>query len=301
MLLDSRADADRFRNRLLNHCLRVSGAMSEDPPREQFINIAIVGAGATGVELAAELYNAAAALSYYGLELFDAARLRVTVIEAAPRILPALREKLSAAATVELERLGARVLTSTRIIAADADGFTTSNGEHIASDMMLWLAGVKAPQILGEIEGLETNRNGQLVVRPTLQSTRDDRIFAIGDCCSCPLPGSDQPAPPRAQAAHQMAALVAGNLERMLRGKPLRDFIYHDHGSLVSLSRHSTVGNLMGNLVGGQLAVEGNIARLLYKSLYGMHLLAIHGWPKGMALIALGAINRVVRPRLKLH
>src|ERR1700722_2084686 len=265
---------------------------SRPPPREQFVNIAIVGAGATGVELAAELYNAAAALSYYGLEVFDETRLKVTLIEAAPRILPALREKLSAAATVELERLGARVLTSTRIVAADADGFTTSGGEHIGSDMMLWVAGVKAPRILGEIEGLETNRAGQLIVRPTLQTTRDDRIFAIGDCCSCVLPGSDQPVPPRAQAAHQMAALVAGNLERMMRGTPPRDFAYHDHGSLVSLSRYSTVGNLMGNLVGGQLAVEGNIARLLYKSLYSMHLVAIHGWLKGMALIALGTVNR---------
>ena len=301
MLLDSHADADRFRNHLLIHCTRVSRAMSATPPREQVVRIAIVGAGATGVELAAELYNAAAGLRIYGLDGFDETRLEVTLIEAAPRILPALRENLAAAAAAELERLGVRILSSTRIIAADAEGFRTAAGEHIPADIMLWVAGVKGPEALGQIEGLETSRSRQLVVRPTLQTTLDDRIFAIGDCCSCVLPGADAPVPPRAQAAHQMAAVVAENLERLLRRRPLRPFAYHDHGSLVSLSRYSTVGNLMGALVGGQLAVEGRIARLIYKSLYAMHLVAIHGRLKGMALIAVGAVNRILRPRLKLH
>jgi NADH dehydrogenase len=301
MLLDSRADADRFRNHLLNHCLRVSRAMSAKAPEEQFVRIAIVGAGATGVELAAELYNAAAALRDYGLEVFDESRLQVTLIEAAPRILPALGEKLSAAAKAELERLGVRVLTSTRIVAAEADGFTTAEGERMGADMMLWVAGVRGPQILSEIGGLETNRNCQLVVGPTLQTTRDDRIFAMGDCSACVLPGAERPVPPRAQAAFQMASAVADNLERMQRGMPLRDFVYHDYGSLVSLSRYSTVGSLMGNLVGGRLAVQGTIARLIYKSLYSKHLVGIHGWIKGLALIAVGAVNTIVRPRLKLH
>jgi len=301
MLLDSRADADRFRDLLLNHCLRVSRAMSTNGAGDAFVNISIVGAGATGVELAAELYNAAAALRHYGLEVFDETRLKVTLIEAAPRILPALPERLSSAAHAELEKLGVRVLTSTRITAAQDDGFVTAEGEHIPADMMLWVAGVKAPGVLSGIDGLETNRSGQLVVRPSLQTTHDERIFAIGDCCACTLPGSERPVPPRAQAAHQMAATAAANVERSMRGKPLEDFVYRDKGSLVSLSRYSTVGNLMGNLVGGQLAVEGNIARLIYKSLYSMHLLAIHGWLKGMALIAVGTVNRVIRPRLKLH
>ena len=301
MLLDSRADADQFRNRLLKHCLRVSRALSATASREAFVKIAIVGGGATGVELAAELYNAAAALRHYGLEVFDETRLKVTLIEAAGRILPALREKLSIAARIELERLGVRVLTSTRIVAAGPGGFETAGGEQIEADIMLWVAGVKAPPILKEIDGLEANHNGQLVVRPTLQTTRDERIFAMGDCCACLLPGAERPTPPRAQAAHQMAAAVAKNLERAMRGKPLHDFVYQDRGSLVSLSRYSTVGNLMGNLVGGQLAVEGTIARVLYKSLYVLHLLAIHGRLKGLALVALGVVNRVVRPRLKLH
>jgi NADH dehydrogenase len=134
-----------------------------------------------------------------------------------------------------------------------------------------------------------------------LQTQTDERIFAMGDCAFCLLPGETRPVPPRAQAAHQMASMVFRNLVRLMDGKPLMPFVYRDHGSLVSLSRFSTVGSLMGNLVGSNLAVEGRIARFIYLSLYRMHLIAVHGWLKGMGLIVIGQFNRFVRPRLKLH
>jgi NADH dehydrogenase len=301
MMLDSRDDADRFRNRLLNHCLRVSRAMTTDAAGEHSVRIAIVGGGATGVELAAELYNAAVGLSFYGLEVFDASRLKVTLIEAAPRILSALREKLSDAATHELEKLGVSVRAGTQVAAIEQGAVVTRSGERIEADIIVWAAGVRGADYLKDIGGLEVNRNNQLVVKPTLQTSLDERIFAMGDCCSCLLPGRERPIPPRAQAASQMAATVADNLTRMMEGKPLVDFVYRDRGSLVSLSRFSALGNLMGNLVGGQMAVEGMLARMIYQSLYRMHLLAIHGWIKGMATIIIARANRVVRPKLKFH
>ena len=281
--------------------LRVSRTMTADPASDAHVRIAIVGGGATGVELAAELFNAAAALGHYGLEVFDESRLAVTLIEAGPRILPALPERLADAARGELEALGVRVLTDTPVTAADCDGMTTATGERIDADLMVWAAGVKAVPIAGGLDGLEVTRGGQVVVTPTLQSVSDDRIFAMGDCAACRLPGSERPVPPRAQAAHQMAAAVFVNLKHRMAGKPLRPFVYRDHGSLVSLSRFSTVGTLMGNLVGGKLAIEGRLARFVYLSLYRMHLIAIHGWLKGCALIVIGHVNRIVRPRLKLH
>ena len=299
--LDSREDADRFRSRLLNHCLRVSRSMMMEVPGDPQVRVAIIGGGATGVELAAELYNAAAGLRFYGLEVFDDSRLKVTLIEAAPRILSALRETLSEAATHELEKLGVAVRAGTQVAAIEAGAVVTASGERIEADLIVWAAGVKGPELLKDIGGLESNRSNQLVVKPTLQTTLDERIFALGDCCSCLLPGRERPIPPRAQAASQMAATVADNLGRAMMGKPLRDFVYRDRGSLVSLSRFAALGNLMGNLVGGQMAVEGRLARLIYQSLYRMHLLAIHGWIKGVALIVVGTANRVVRPRLKLH
>jgi NADH dehydrogenase len=300
MFLDDRESADRFRNRLLNHCLRVSRAMSAGDGADEHVRVAIVGGGATGVELAAELYNAAAALRFYGLEVFDESRLEITLVEAGPRILPALPEKLADAARDELEKLGVEVCTDVKVIEARPHQIVTGDGRTIEADLLVWAAGVRAPASLASL-GLETNRNGQLVVRDTLQTTLDERIFAIGDCCTYTPAGAERPVPPRAQAAHQMASAVFGNLNRMMAGRPLRPFTYHDHGSLVSLSRFSTVGSLMGNLVGGRMAIEGRLARLVYTSLYRMHLLAIHGWVKGTALMLVGRVNRIIRPRLKLH
>ena len=300
MFLDDRAGADRFRSRLLDHCLRVSRASSTDPDADEHVRIAIVGGGATGVELAAELYNAAAALRHYGLEVFDESRLQVSVIEAGPRILPALPERLAEAATAELEALGVSVLTGVQVAEAVPHALLTAQDERIEADLLIWAAGVRASNGLATL-GLEVNRNNQLLVRDTLQTTRDERIFAIGDCCSFTPAGAERPVPPRAQAAHQMATNVYRNLVRLQRGRPLKPFVYHDHGSLVSLSRYSTVGSLMGNLVGGRMAIEGRLARLVYTSLYRMHLIAIHGWIKGVALLLVGRVNRIIRPRLKLH
>jgi len=299
--LDSRAQADQFRDQLLNHCVRVSRAASADPEKDSKVRIAIVGGGATGVELAAELFQAAEALAYYGLENFDPRRLAVTLIEAGPRILPQLPERLADAARSELEALGVTVLTSTPVTASTEDGMVTQAGVTIAADLQVWAAGVKAAPVDEGLDGLTLARGGQVVVRPTLQSVSDDVVFAIGDCASLVPSGQERPVPPRAQAAHQMAATAFENLSRLMAGKPLEDFVYRDHGSLVSLSRFSTVGTLMGNLVGGRMAIEGRLARIVYLSLYRMHLLAIHGWVKGLALIAVGHVNRLVRPRLKLH
>jgi NADH dehydrogenase len=301
LFLDTRAQADRFRAKLLDHCLRVSRSMSETPALDAHVRIAVVGGGATGVELAAELYNAAAALRHYGLEVFDESRLQLTLIEAGPRILPALPDDLAAAAQAELEALGVRILAGTAVVEATATGMKTASGEFIPADLRLWAAGVKAPDFLKDIGGLETARSNQLVVRPTLQTSRDDRIFAIGDCAFFVPAGASRPVPPRAQAAHQMAASAFANIKRLIAGRPLRPFVYHDHGSLVSLSRYSTVGSLMGNLVGGRMAIEGRIARFVYASLYRMHLFAIHGVFKGAAMVVYSWINRIIRPRLKLH
>jgi NADH dehydrogenase len=301
LFLDDRSQADRFRNKLLNHCLRVSRAMSEEGLSDQYVRVAIVGAGATGVELAAELYNAAKALRHYGLEVFDETRLEVTIIEAGPRILPLLPEALADAAREQLEALGVKVLEGRRVVEVTADAVITAQGDRIQAEIKVWAAGVRGPDILKNIDGLERTPTNQLLVRPTLQTTMDDRIFALGDCCSCLDPHSGRPIPPRAQAAHQMASVTYDNLLRSMDGRELVPMVYRDHGSLVSLSRFSTVGSLMGALVGGRMAVYGALARLVYESLYRMHLIAIHGSLRGVLLILVGHVNAIVRPKLKFH
>jgi NADH dehydrogenase len=235
------------------------------------------------------------------LEVFNENRLRVTLIEAGPRILPALPEGLAKAAHEELEALGVRVLVNTSVTEVAAGAMKTKSGEDVHAYIMVWAAGVRGPDILRDLDGLEITRNNQLLVRPTLQTTRDDRIFAIGDCSFFRPDGAERPVPPRAQAAHQMALTAYRNIRHLVANKALESFTYRDRGSLVSLSRFSTVGSLMGNLIGGRLAIEGRLARAVYLSLFRIHLIGIHGWFKGLALILVGHVNQVVRPRLKLH
>lgn len=300
LYLDSREQADRFRTRLLNHCLRVSRAMMNDPSADEQVRIAIVGGGATGVELAAELYNAAEALAHYGLEVFDVSRMHVTLLEAGPRILPALPDKLAAAAKHELEVLGVDVRSDVQVVEARPGQLITKSNEVIEADLIVWAAGVKGADFLSDL-GLETNGRNQILVTDTLQTKDDPSIFALGDCASYTPAGEERPVPPRAQAAHQMAETVYGNIVRMQQGRSLTHFVYRDKGSLVSLSRFSTVGSLMGNLIGGSMAIEGRLARFIYNSLYRLHLIGIHGWVKATFLMMVGSVNRIVRPRLKLH
>ncbi|MDX1678130.1 NAD(P)/FAD-dependent oxidoreductase [Arsukibacterium sp.] len=295
IFLDSPAQAHRFQRRLLDAYLKLN---SPEHPKDK-LNIAIVGAGATGVELAAELYHAAAELNLYGFADLRSDRLNISLVEAGPRILPALPERIANSALKELQKLGVNVRVNTRVTAADSQGLQLGD-EHLDAELMVWAAGIKAPDFMRDLAALETNRLNQLVVNAMLQSSRDERIFVIGDCAACPLPDGKW-VPPRAQSAHQMASLVASNLIAILNNQPLHAFKYKDHGSLISLSRFGTVGSLMGNLVGGAMMIEGRIARLAYISLYRMHQVALHGWLKMLVISLVARINRIVRPRLKLH
>jgi NADH:ubiquinone reductase (H+-translocating) len=166
---------------------------------------------------------------------------------------------------------------------------------------VVWAAGVKGPDVLGRLDGLEVSRSNQLMVLPTLQTTLDPDIFAIGDCAWLVPDGQSRPIPPRAQAAHQMASHTMKQIRRRLRGEPLKPFAYRDFGSLVSLGEYSTVGNLMGGLVGANLWVEGYFARLMYLSLYKMHALALHGFWKVTLDTAARLITRRTEPHVKLH
>jgi NADH dehydrogenase len=204
-----------------------------------------------------------------------------------------------------LHKLGVVVHTSSKVAAVQPDGVRLSDGRVLPAELVVWAAGVKAADFLKDIDGLESNRINQVVVRPTLQATRDDAIFAIGDCAACAWPeangGQGGWVPPRAQAAHQQASHVAAQIKRRMAGKPLRPYRYRDFGSLVSLGEYSTVGNMMGGLIGGSLMIEGAFARLMYVSLYKMHELALHGFPK-MALDTLSrTITRRTEPHVKLH
>ncbi len=303
LFLDTREQADRFHRKLLNRYFNIS--CRQDSSGGSQMNIAIAGAGATGVELAAELRRALKIMGTHGLERPPADdEIKFTLIEAADRVLPALPPKISNNVAEVLDRIGVQVLVNECIAQADAGGFRMESGRYVPAEVKVWAAGIKAPEFLNRLDGLETNRINQLVVRPTLQTTRDDAIFAFGDCASCPREGTNETVPPRAQAAHQQASILVTSMRRRLAGQPLPEYIYKDYGSLVNLSRFGTVGSLMGNLMGrqaGTIMIEGWLARMAYLMLYKMHLWALHG-PGWVVLSTLGNwLTRSGKPQLKLH
>jgi NADH dehydrogenase len=299
--LETPREAARFHRRLVNALMRAHG--QSEPLRPEQLHVAIIGAGATGVELAAQLHNTTRELVAYGLDRIDPdADIKLNLIEAAERILPALPERLSDAATELLERKGVRVRTGARVAQVLPTGVRLASGEIIPAELVVWAAGVKAPDFLHDLDGLETNRLNQLIVTPTLQTTRDENIFAIGDCAACPWPGGKSAiVPPRAQAAHQQARHMVKQIASRLAGRGLKPYRYRDFGSLVSLGEYSTIGSLMGALVGGSMIIEGYIARLMYASLYKGHELALHGYTKVVLDTLTRLINRRTEPHVKLH
>lgn len=299
--LETSAAAERFHRRLVNMFIRAHA--QTEPLRPEQLHVAIIGAGATGVELAAELHNTTRTLVAYGLDRIDADKdIRLILIEAADRILPALPERLSQAADALLAKMRVQVRTGARVDAVTNNGVKLASGEIIAAELIVWAAGVKAPDLLSDLDGLEVNRSNQLVVMTTLQTTRDENVFAIGDCAACPWVGKPGvTVPPRAQSAHQQASHMVKQIKNRLARRQLVSWKYRDFGSLISLGEYSTVGNLMGALSGKNLWIEGWFARMMYLWLYKMHELALHGYWKVALDTAARMITRRTEPHVKLH
>jgi len=302
MFLDTRIEADAFHQHFFRNAYTAHAQTA--PLREGQLKIAIAGAGATGVELSAELHEAINHLVEFGLDDLPKEEVKITIIEAAERILPALPPDLSEKTQYALNKIDVEVLTEHRVSEATKLGFVTDKGGLIPSEIKVWAAGIKAPDFLAEIDGLETNRINQLVVKETLETTRDENIFALGDCAACPMKGTDENVPPRAQAANQQATMLLKSIINRMNNKPLPTYTYVDYGSLINLSRYSTVGNMMGNLLGkkaGSMMIEGVLARFVYMSLYKMHQVVIQGFIRVTLTTIANFLTQKIKPRMKLH
>jgi len=293
--IDNAWQAHLFHRRLVNACFRANFAADG-----RVIDIAIVGAGATGVELAAELHNTLRVLAAYGLENFHPERqIRLRIVEAGPRILAGLPPYIGDETLKTLHALGVEVLCGERVVEVTPQRVRTASGREVPADFTVWAAGIRCAAVLADLDGLESNRLNQLVVDATLRSSRDPDIFALGDCAAAPW--KDRLVPPRAQAAHQQANHLVKTVARRLHGKPPLPFSYRDFGSLVSLGNYQSVGTLMGFITGGTLRLEGLLAKLFYISLYRLHVWALHGFWR-MALDTLArSIRRQTEPKVKLH
>lgn len=290
--IDSRRQADAF-NREVR--IRLLQCLTQQVP----LHIAIVGGGATGVELAAELVQLVESVTAYGAPGL-AGRIAVTLVEAGPRLLAGFPEDISAATRARLEAIGIRVLTDTQVKAATAEAFVLANGEELQATLKVWAAGVKGPDFLANLDGLEATRNNQLVVGPTLQTTRDPAIYALGDCAALTPEGATRALPPTAQVAHQQAKYLVKALPRALEGRPVRDFRHRDMGALVSLADYDAFGSLgQFGLFHGQ-TFRGRLAQLSHVMLYRSHQARIHGFWRGGLLWLVDRLNSRVRAPIRL-
>ncbi|WP_020561517.1 NAD(P)/FAD-dependent oxidoreductase [Methylosarcina fibrata] len=295
MFLDTTTQAFRFQKQLVETYIK--NYAGKDSASGKPLSIVIIGAGATGVELSAQLHEVSNLLAVYGLQ--ESNKVKLTIIEAATQLLPALPPRLANATQQQLVKLGIDLKLGRRVTEVTKDSVTTHDGEVIPADLKVWAAGIKAPDWMKQLDGLETNHINQLVVDETLK-TADDDIFAMGDCAACVWQGHKGNVPPRAQAAHQQASTLYKSLIHRLKGKPPVKYVYRDYGSLVSLGQYTTVGNLMGNLM-GTITIGGFIARVVYLSLYKMHQVAVHGYFRTAMLTLSNVFRRSAHATIKLH
>ncbi|WP_157271854.1 NAD(P)/FAD-dependent oxidoreductase [Azohydromonas aeria] len=294
--LDSAADAMRFHRLLLAECARAE-VQSRGP-----VEVAIVGGGATGVELSAELVESVRAIAGLGTELRQEAQpMRLHLIESGPRLVGALPEDISRAVQADLEARGVEVLTGRRVTEVAPGHVVLDDHEIVPAALTVWAAGIRGPAVLERLDGLELNRSRQLLVRDTLQTTRDADVFAMGDCASCVPEAGAPPVPPRAQAAQQEARYLSQALLKRLRAHPVEGFRFHDRGALVSLGSRDAIGRLAARLPGGGMRLQGLLARWAYWSVHHAHMVRLQGALR-TAVDQIGHwIDRRTQPRVKLH
>jgi len=299
--LESVTHAESFRRKLLdactraNHARRVSGAQHVQP-----VSINIIGAGATGVELAAALRDSIRMLHRYSLFALDPERdFRIRLIEGTERVLPALSERISARAQRILGGLGVDVLTNTRVTEVRTDAVLTHDGQHLASDIAIWTAGIAGPPVLRTLDRIDVNRSAQVLVNRTLQTASDENVFALGDCAACPS-HADGFLAPRAQVAHQQAVFLARALKCRVGGEALPVFTYRDAGTLVGFGDVGTIGSLSG-LRERPVFVDGWLATIVYRLIYRKHVMTLNGFRRMAFDTASHWLRRRVHPVIRLH
>lgn len=246
-------DAYDIRRRVL---LAFERAEREDDPeqRAKWLSFVVIGAGATGVELAGAFAEIARHTLHGEFRRFDPANARVVLIEGGDRVLPGFPAELSERARQQLERLGVTVWLGRRVTDIDADG-VQMGAERIAARTVIWAAGVAASP-LGAALGVPLDRAGRVIVGEDLSIAGHPEISVVGDLAA--LPWHQPPVPGTAPAAKQMGTQVAGNILRKLKGEAKRNFRYRDYGMLATIGRNAAVA------VFGKLQVSGYPAWLLW-------------------------------------
>ncbi|OXA51182.1 NADH dehydrogenase [Folsomia candida] len=300
LFLNSPHDADELRLKMLIQGLSIIYGASEVPK----LRIGIVGAGATGIELAAEIHHTIESLAMTGFKLDN---LETTIIEASPRILSMADEKLAQFAKESLEKKNIQILTDTKITGVTDKGFILGNGTFLKKELRVWTAGVRSPRWLTKT-GLSTNHQSRILTNDYLQSVDDPDVFAIGDCSATHvqpgMQGHIKILPTTAQVAHQQSVWLRHYLKkRIIDGDTsgAAPFEFRSQGFLVSLGHRTAVGSLA--IIRGMkdYQVKGHLAKGLYVTLYRKHQAAIFGVPKMCSLLIGDQFHYMAMPELKFH
>lgn len=267
------------------------------------INLVIVGGGATGVELAAELYYAFNNQLQYSKKAASLKSLfNIAIIESSDRILSNMPEEISAQVSQRLIDLGIKIYVNEKVSKVEKQSIHTHNGISITANLKVWAAGIKSSDSLAWL-GLAIDKANRVIVDSTLQSITNSSIFALGDCASCPIKqGADIKVPATAQAAHQQAVLLAKSLIGKVKyNRDLLMYTYQERGAIVSVRQDQSVGYIKGGKLFDKVTIHGKFAQIAYRFLYRTHQASLHGWWATVLLIIAEVLTKKFRSRLKLH
>ncbi len=238
---------------------------------DRLMTFVVVGAGPTGVEMAGQIAELARTTLKRDFRKIDPRSARVVLLDAAPLVLPAFGERLGGKARARLEELGVDVQLGAKVVDVDATGIDVEDPDgtrrRIEAITKVWAAGVQASplgRILGEQTGATVDRTGRVEVEDDLTLPGHPEIFVVGDMMSL----KDYPGV--AQVAIQGARHAADQIRRRAEGRePAGPFVYHDKGSMATVSRFSAVASV------GRIRLSGFTAWLAW---LGVHLAYLIGF-----------------------
>ncbi|MEZ2299283.1 NAD(P)/FAD-dependent oxidoreductase [Variovorax sp. RCC_210] len=296
LFLNTPAQAVQIREALLAGAFRLARG------QQDALSIAIIGGGATGVELAAEIRDAMDALWRHepGLERD---RVRLTVVEGANRLLAANPQEVSDYAEASLSRRSVALALAERVVAVDANGLALASGRRIDATLKIWTAGIRGPRVLEDSPALPRSVSGRVRIDDRLQCEGVPYIHAMGDCAEWIDPASGRPAPYTAQVASAQARYLARAFALRISGYEPAPFRFATAGAIVSIGESDAAGNLTTRL--GRRSrdhfIQGMSAQLVYAALYRRHEFEVHGWRRAMARWVAERLSQSYEPAIKLH
>lgn len=286
--IDSKSEAEAFNKKL--RALLLSCAVHEN---EKLI-VSIVGGGATGVELAAEISQLVEIAKNYQFDVSKS--ITVNLIESSPEILSQFPQNISSLVEKELEGLGIHIYKGTSVTEATKEGFKLADGRMIPSSIMVWSAGVKGAVSNTDFGNMHLTGRDTFEVNSFLQSLDDPSIFAVGDCSTI----VDAPLAPTAQVAHQQAHYLVKSIPRWINGKKVKPFRYWHLGGIVSIGKYNAYGSLGKFKLYPGWFLQGKLAQYTYGFIYFSHQVRIHGFFKGVLFWITGRLNKYTQPPVRM-